>query len=149
MADTVLKSYRDIHSLETFEDRFKYLKLHGTIGSDTFGFDRFLNQKFYRSSEWKRIRDQVILRDNGCDLGILDRPIYGRIIIHHMNPITSKDLLDLDDYVLDPNYLICVSHDTHNALHYGDELYLTRNEIPIRTKNDTSPWKGVNIVNGI
>ena len=149
MTSLQLKSYRDIHSLATFEERFKYLQLHGTIGIDTFGFDRFLNQKFYRSSEWKRIRNQVILRDNGCDFGIFDRPIAGRIIIHHMNPITSKDLISLDDYILDPNYLICVSHDTHNALHYGDELYLKRNEILPRTKDDTCPWKGVKEANGI
>ncbi len=143
-----LRCYRDLHSLTTFEDRFNYLKLHGTVGSDTFGFDRFLNQKFYRSSEWKRIRDQIILRDEGCDLGIPDHPIYGRIIIHHMNPISIENLIEPDIYTLDPNYLICVSHDTHNALHYGDDDYLNRNKIIFRSKNDTTPWKEVVIKNG-
>lgn len=136
-----IRSYRELHSLTSFEDRFNYLKLHGAVGSDTFGFDRFVNQRFYRSSEWKRIRNQVILRDNGCDLGIEDRPIFGRIIIHHMNPIVLDDIVNADDFVLDPNYLICVSHDTHNALHYGDESFLDKNNITTRLPDDTCPWK--------
>lgn len=136
------KCYQELHSLQTFEERFNYLKLFGTVGADTFGFDRFVNQRFYhRSSEWKRIRNKIILRDNGCDLGIEDRPIFGRIIIHHMNPITLDDIVNADDFVLDPNYLICVSHDTHNALHYGDESFLKRNEVITRIPDDTCPWK--------
>ena len=99
--------------------------LFRSVGKDTFGFDRYLNQNFYRSIEWKRVRDQVIVRDNGCDLGIEDRPISGKILIHHMNPITDKDILNLTDILLNPEYLICVSHITHNAIHYGDENLLT------------------------
>ena len=135
------KCYQELHSLATFEERFNYLRINGTVGSDTFGFDRFLNQKFYRSQEWKRIRNQIILRDNGCDLGIEDRPIFGRIIIHHMNPIIFNDLIDLSDIAINPEYLICVSHDTHNALHYGDESFLKKNEVVTRIPDDTCPWK--------
>lgn len=135
-----IKTYSELIQLPTFEERFQYLKLSGTVGKETFGFDRYLNQNFYRSAAWKRVRDQVIVRDNGCDLGIDDRIIYGKILIHHMNPINDRDILDLTDILLNPEYLICVSHLTHNAIHYSDESLLPREPI-VRFKNDTCPWK--------
>ena len=135
-----IKSYSELIHLPTFEERFQYLKLSGTVGKETFGFDRYLNQNFYRSAAWKRVRDQVIVRDNGCDLGIGDRFIYGKILIHHMNPINDRDILDLTDILLNPEYLICVSHLTHNAIHYSDESLLPSEPI-VRFKNDTCPWK--------
>lgn len=137
---TTIKTYSELIMLPTFEERYRYLRLQGIVGEDTFGFDRYINQKFYRSVEWKRIRDYVIVRDNGCDLGIEDRMIHGRILIHHMNPIRQRDILDATDVLLNPEYLICVSHDTHNAIHYGDENLLVKDPI-VRTKNDTCPWK--------
>lgn len=135
-----IKTYSELIALPTFEERYEYLRLNGRVGEDTFGFDRYLNQNFYRSAEWRRIRDRVIIRDNGCDLAIDDRIIYGKILIHHMNPITDKDLFNLSDILLDPEYLICVSHNTHNAIHYGDGERLVKDPI-VRTKNDTCPWK--------
>lgn len=138
--DPPLRTYSELMTLPTFEERYRYLRLKGSVGEDTFGFDRYLNQKFYRSAEWKRIRDQVIVRDFGCDLGIEDREIRGKILIHHMNPITEKDIRYLTDILLDPEYLICVSHSTHNAIHYGDEDLLMKGPI-IRTQHDTCPWK--------
>ena len=135
-----IKTYSELIALPTFEERYEYLRLNGRVGEDTFGFDRYLNQNFYRSAEWRRIRDRVIVRDNGCDLAIDDRIIYGKILIHHMNPITDKDLFNLSDILLDPEYLICVSHNTHNAIHYGDGEWLVKDPI-VRTKNDTCPWK--------
>lgn len=135
-----MRNYRELSHLKTFEDRFKYLQLKGVIGEDTFGFDRWINQQFYRSAEWKLVRDQVILRDDGCDLGDPDHPILGRVIIHHMNPIRKEDF-DLEpDYLLNPDYLICVSHNTHNAIHYGDENLLPKEWTP-RRPNDTCPWR--------
>lgn len=135
-----IKTYSELISLPTFEERFRYLQLKGSVGKDTFGFDRYLNQNFYRSAAWKRVRDQVIIRDNGCDLGIEDRLIYGKVLIHHMNPINARDILDLTEFLLNPEYLICVSHATHNAIHYGDENLLIKEPV-IRTKNDTCLWK--------
>lgn len=135
-----IKTYSELIQLPTFEERFQYLKLSGAVGKETFGFDRYLNQNFYRSAAWKRVRDQVIVRDNGCDLGIDDRIIYGKILIHHMNPINDRDILDLTDILLNPEYLICISHLTHNAIHYSDESLLPREPIA-RFKNDTCPWK--------
>lgn len=137
---TTIKTYSELIELPTFKERYSYLRLSGQVGKDTFGFDRYLNQNFYRSIEWKRVRDQVIVRDNGCDLGIEDRQIVGKILIHHMNPITDKDILNLTDILLNPEYLICVSHITHNAIHYGDEDLLIT-EPTVRTKYDTCPWK--------
>lgn len=137
---TSIKTYSELIKLPTFEERYRYLRLSGRVGKDTFGFDRYMNQNFYRSREWKRIRDEVIVRDNGCDLGIEDRIIHGRILIHHMNPITDRDILDLTEFLLDPEYLICVTHTTHNAIHYGDEDLLITNPV-VRTRNDTCPWK--------
>lgn len=135
-----IKTYSELVQLPTFEERFQYLKLSGAVGKETFGFDRYLNQNFYRSAAWKRVRDQVIVRDNGCDLGIDDRIIHGKILIHHMNPINDRDILDLTDVLLNPEYLICVSHITHNAIHYSDESLLPSEPV-VRFKNDTCPWK--------
>ena len=135
-----IKTYSELILLPTFEERFEYLKLSGQVGKETFGFDRYLNQNFYRSAAWRRVRDQVIVRDCGCDLGIEDRMIGGKILIHHMNPIVYTDILNLTDILLNPEYLICVSHNTHNAIHYGDDNLLIKNPI-VRTRNDTCPWK--------
>ena len=135
-----IKTYSELILLPTFEERFKYLQLNGRVGDDTFGFDRYINQNFYRSTEWKRIRDFVIMRDNGCDLALEGYEIYGRILIHHMNPITAKDIGLNTEYLMNPEYLICVTHNTHNAIHYGDEKLLMKGPV-VRTKNDTCPWK--------
>lgn len=137
---TNIKTYSELITLPTFEERYRYLRLQGIVGKDTFGFDRYLNQKFYRSAEWKRVRDQVIIRDNGCDLCVEDRMIHGRILIHHMNPITDKDILNVTDALLNPEFLICVTHETHNAIHYGDENQLVSAPV-VRRPNDTCPWK--------
>lgn len=135
-----IKTYSELITLPTFEDRFEYLKIGGKVGVDTFGFDRYLNQIFYRSDEWKSIRDEVIIRDNGCDLGIEGREIYSRIIVHHMNPITKDDILNRSDFLLNPEFLICTIKLTHDAIHYGDSSILFTEPV-IRTKNDTCPWK--------
>ena len=135
-----IRTYSELIALPTFEERYRYLRLPGRVGEDTFGFDRYMNQVFYRSYKWKEIRDHVIVRDDGCDLGIEDRSIQGRIIIHHMNPITLKDIEHETEFLLNPEYLICVAHDTHNAIHYGDESKLILTPKP-RTKNDTCPWR--------
>lgn len=136
-----IKTYSELRNMKTFAERFAYLKLTGAVGQDTFGLDRYLNQRFYRSPEWKHVRDLVIVRDNGCDLGIEDCPITGKVIIHHMNPLSVDDILKDDpEYMMNPEYLICVSHATHNAIHYGDERQLLQDYIP-RSPNDTSPWK--------
>lgn len=135
-----IRTYSELILLPTFEERFKYLQLNGRVGDDTFGFDRYINQNFYRSAEWKRIRDQIIIRDNGCDLAFEGYEIYGRILIHHMNPITVKDVELSTEYLMNPEYLICVTHNTHNAIHYGDEKLLMKGPV-VRTKNDTCPWK--------
>ena len=137
---TNIKTYSELITLPTFIERYNYLRLKGTIGEDTFGFDRYLNQKFYRSVEWKRVRDYVIVRDNGCDLGVEDREIMGKILIHHINPIRVKDIYYGTDFLLNPDYLICVSQNTHNAIHYGDEGLLIPEPIT-RTPYDTCPWK--------
>lgn len=137
---TNIKTYSELIKLPTYEERYKYLQLKGTVGEETFGFDRYWNQNFYRSQEWKRIRNYVIIRDNGCDLGMEDRIIQGKIIIHHMNPISSRDIQNVSDYLMNPEYLICTTHQTHNAIHYGDENLLMTNPIE-RTANDTCPWK--------
>ena len=137
---TNIRTYSELIQLPTFEERFDYLRLDGVVGKDTFGFDRYLNQQFYRSSEWKRIRNQVIVRDNGCDLGIDEYEIHGRILIHHMNPISIEDLQYMSDLLMNPEYLICVSHRTHNAIHYGDESLIVTTPIE-RSQNDTCPWR--------
>lgn len=140
MTRMIIKSYSELKRLSTFEERFEYLKLNGKVGQDTFGFDRVFNQMFYRSKEWKRLRDYVIARDNGCDLGIEGREIYTRPIIHHMNPITLDDIRESSEILMNPEYLITTVHSTHNAIHYGDASLLPKDPI-IRTKNDTCPWK--------
>ena len=136
----IIRTYNELMLLPTFEERFEYLKLSGRVGEETFGFDRWLNQKFYRSAEWKHLRDQVIIRDNGCDLGVEGREIYGKILIHHMNPITKKDILDRTDLLLNPMYLISVTKQTHDAIHYSDESILMKDPI-VRSRNDTCPWR--------
>ena len=140
MTTTNIRTYSELIQLPTFEERFDYLRLDGVVGKDTFGFDRYLNQQFYRSSEWKRIRNQVIVRDNGCDLGIDDYEIHGRILIHHMNPISIEDLQHMSDLLMNPEYLICVSHRTHNTIHYGDESLIVTAPIE-RSQNETCPWR--------
>lgn len=136
----MMRTYKELIEFKTFKERFDYLKLNGMVGNDTFGFDRWLNQRFYKSAEWKHIRNFVILRDNGCDLGLAGNDISGKILIHHMNPISIDDIENRSDFLLNPDYLICVSHNTHNAIHYGDSDLLLK--VPLqRTKNDTCPWK--------
>lgn len=140
MTTKIIRTYSELITLPTFEERFKYLKLEGQVGEDTFGFDRYINQKFYKSKQWLRIRDEVILRDLACDLGVEGYDIYSRILIHHMNPITKYDILHQTDMLLNPEYLICTTKNTHDAIHYGDEDTLLR--LPTaRTKNDTCPWR--------
>lgn len=133
------KCYTDLKQLQTFEERFEYLKIGGAVGRDTFGFDRYLNQALYRSKEWKRVRDIVITRDMGCDLGCNDREIYDKVIIHHMNPITQEDIVNHNPEIFDPEYLITTCHDTHNAIHYGD-YNLVKKEYVERTAGDTKLW---------
>lgn len=137
----MIRTYDEIIKRQTFLQRFNYLKLGDKIGKETFGYDRYLNQRFYKTPEWKKLRDEIIIRDDGCDLGHPDFPIYGRIIIHHMNPLTKDDILHSTEYLLDPKYLICVSHDTHNAIHYGSSDLLLIDEPVIRKPNDTCPWR--------
>lgn len=136
----IIRTYSELIKLPTFEERFQYLKLDGDVGVETFGFDRYLNQAFYSSDEWKSIRNQVIIRDNGCDLGIEGREIYKRIIIHHMNPITKEDLLYRTEYLLNSEYMICTMKNTHDAIHYGDENLLFKEPVE-RKPNDTCPWR--------
>lgn len=135
------RCYTELSKLTTFEERFRYLMLNGNVGEGTFGYDRFLNQAFYRSKEWKRVRDVVIMRDGGCDLGVDGLYIYDHIIIHHMNPITMKDIIQRNPKILDPEYLICTSHKIHNGITYGDDSVLEYYNIVDRKPNDTTPWK--------
>lgn len=141
MTPKIIRTYSELSKLKTFEERYEYLKLNGRVGEDTFGYDRYLNQMFYKSPEWIKIRNYVITRDNGCDLGIEGREIRSnRILIHHMNPITKEDILKKTDYLLNPEYLITTIKNTHDAIHYGTSELLYKDPI-IRTKNDTCPWK--------
>lgn len=140
MEKTGIKTYSEISLLKTFEERFRYLQLNGVVGEETFGFDRFINQAFYRSQEWKSIRDFVIIRDSGCDLGIDGHDIYSKVFIHHMNPILPRDIETKSDLLLNPEYLITTTLDTHNAIHYGDESLLVTAPVE-RSRNDTCPWK--------
>lgn len=135
-----IRTYSELITLPTFEERFKYLQLGGKVGEDTFGHDRYLNQMFYTSDEWRRIRRDVIVRDNGCDLGIQDREIHGLIIIHHMNPITIEDIINRSEFLLNPEYLISTVKNTHDAIHFSDERILITDPIE-RRPNDTCPWK--------
>lgn len=135
------KTYSELLTLQTFEERFQYLKLDGKIGEDTFGWDRYLNQVLYRSAEWRRFRREIILRDNGCDMAHPDYPINGNlIIIHHLNPITKQDIVNRSPNLFDPENVVCVSHRTHNAIHYGVEEAPIQKPIT-RMPNDTCPWK--------
>ena len=138
-----IKTYSELCKFQTFEDRFQYLRLDGVVGKETFGFDRYLNQVFYqRDPRWKRVRDYVIIRDNGCDLGVEGYEIHGRILVHHMNPVTIDDLLHDSEYLLDPEFLISTIHNTHNAIHYGDENLLVLPPVE-RTQHDTCPWRRI------
>lgn len=135
-----IRTYSELITFPTFRDRFEYLRLDGTVGKETFGFDRYLNQMLYRSQRWKSARDYVIIRDNGCDLAMEGHEIPGRIIIHHMNPITIEEIQQESEDLFDPEFLICTIHNTHNAIHYGDEKLLVVEPI-VRTPNDTCPWR--------
>lgn len=135
-----IRTYSELITIPTFEERYRYLKIGGKVGEETFGFERYLNQEFYKSHEWQSIRRQVIVRDLGCDLGIEDREIHGKIIVHHMNPITIDDIVSASDFLLNPEYLICTLKSTHDAIHYGDESLLIKAPVE-RMKNDTCPWK--------
>lgn len=137
---TNIKTYSELILIPTFIERYRYLRLSGTVGEETFGFDRWLNQRFYKDPEWLEVRNYVIVRDNGCDLGIPGREIHSRILIHHMNPITKDDILRRSKYLLDPEYLICTIKNTHDAIHYGDESLLITDPI-VRSRNDTCPWR--------
>jgi hypothetical protein len=134
------RSYVELERLESFEERYLYLQLRGTLGETTFGFDRWINQRFYRSQEWRSIRSFVIARDNGCDLGVPGYEIHSGLLVHHMNPISPDDLIQGEDWVLDPNFLITTSLQTHNAIHYGDESLLPRGPV-IRRAGDTTLWR--------
>lgn len=144
IAETVIpmsiKTYSELITLPTFEERYRYLRLRGRVGEETFGFDRYINQVFYKSKEWLSVRDYVIIRDCGCDLGIEGREIFGKILVHHMNPIRVEDIVGRSEYLLNPEYLICTIKNTHDAIHYGDEhlLFTVPKE---RTRNDTCPWR--------
>lgn len=135
-----IRTYSELVQLSTFEERYRYLRLLEAVGKETFGFDRYLNQLFYCSPEWKEVRNQVIIRDNGCDLGIEGREIQGRVLIHHMNPITAEDIRERSDLLLNPEFLITTVHNTHQAIHYGDESLLILMPTT-RSRNDTCPWR--------
>ena len=139
-----MKTYSELIRLPTFEERFKYLEIGGNVGEDTFGFNRYLNQTFYTSDEWRSVRREVIIRDSGCDLAMPDREILGKrsVVVHHINPITIEDVVYKNfDLLLNPDYLITVDKMTHKAIHYGDESFLELSKITVRTENDTCPWR--------
>lgn len=138
-----IRTYSELMEIPTFLDRYFYLKLGDRVGVETFGFDRYLNQQFYRSKEWRDIRNFVISRDLGCDLAIADREIPRglKIYIHHMNPLNARDIIHATDYLLDPEFLITTTKLTHDAIHYGDESLLLVDTVTERTKNDTCPWR--------
>ena len=135
----MIRTYSELRRLETFEERYEYLELRGRVGNATFGFDRYLNQQFYTSSQWKLLRHQVIVRDGGCDLGIDGFEIHFRPIIHHLNPMTVSDVVNGDDSILDPEFLITTTHQTHNAIHFGDKRLLRRPFVD-RSHGDTKLW---------
>lgn len=139
----IIRTYSELSKLQTFKERYNYLRLNESIGQDTFGFDRYLNQMFYKSREWRSIRDYVIVRDNGCDLGMEDHEINSGVIIHHMNPISKKDITDRSEFLLEPEYLITTILSTHNAIHYGDETLLNNRMLIQRSINDTCPWRKI------
>lgn len=135
----MIRRYSELKQIKTFTERYEYLRLGGVVGRSTFGFDRYLNQRLYTSRRWRRTRDSLIIRDEGCDLGMLDYEINSVIIVHHMNTVTLEQLESLDDSIFDPEFLICTSHSTHNAIHYGDDSLLPRLPI-VRSRGDTTPW---------
>lgn len=135
-----IRTYKELVSIKNYLDRYKYLRLGGAVGQETFGFERYLNQKFYRTDEWRKVRDYVIVRDNGCDMAFDGREIHSRILIHHLNPVMPNDILERESWILDPEFLVCVCKQTHDAIHYGDESLLLLDPV-IRTKNDTCPWR--------
>lgn len=135
-----MRTYSELIKLPTFKERFDYLKLGGAVGEETFGSDRYLNQKFYTSEAWRKLRNQIIIRDNGCDLGLEGNTIYGKVMIHHLNPISSDELIHGSMSLMDPENLVCVSYETHNAIHYGD-YELVKKDIVERKPGDTCPWK--------
>lgn len=139
-AASKIRRYSELIKIDNYLDRFEYLKLGGKVGTETFGFERYLNQKFYQSKEWKRVRDAIIIRDNGCDMAFSGREIQSKIIIHHINPVLPKDIIDKEDWILNPEFLVCVSKQTHDAIHYGDKSLLMLDPVT-RTKNDTCPWR--------
>lgn len=134
-----LRTYSELITLSTFKERFNYLRLDGRVGLETFGHDRYLNQILYNSTEWRNLRSRIVTRDCGRDLACEGYDIYGQVLVHHINPITVKDILDRNPMVFDPENLITTVHNTHNAIHYGDESLLTTEPI-IRYKDDTCPW---------
>ena len=134
------RTYRECMQLQTFQERYRYLQIGGRVGKETFGFDRYLNQMLYRTPEWKRFRRDMIVRDNGCDLGCEGYEIYGNVLVHHINPITVEDVINRNPCIFDPNNVICTSLNTHNAIHYGDETLLITEPV-VRKPNDTCPWK--------
>lgn len=140
MKTRIIRTYSKLITFDTFEERFRYLQLNGQVCSETFGSNRYINQALYRSKEWKRFRDKIIIRDNGCDLGVEGYEIYTHIIIHHLNPITLNDIVNRNPCVFDPENVICTQLSTHNPIHYGDESLLITAPIE-RTKNDTCPWR--------
>ena len=133
------RTYAELSRLHTFESRFDYLRLHGEVGRSTCGFDRYINQQFYRSREWKRSRDYVITRDDGCDLGISGYEIHGELLVHHINPIVADDIIHAEEWIFDPEYLITTTHATHNAIHYSDESLLPK-IVVARQTGDTKLW---------
>lgn len=134
-----IRSYSELRTWDTFDDRFDYLKLGGTVGHSTFGFDRYVNQQFYASLEWKRVRSFVIVRDNGCDLGVPGYEIQRELLVHHINPMVVADLHNEEDWIINPEYLITTTHTTHNAIHYGDKSLLPKTVLE-RLPNDTKLW---------
>ena len=136
----MIRSYLECMQLPTFQERYRYLQIGGRVGKETFGFDRYLNQMLYRTPEWKRFRREMILRDNGCDLGCEGYEIYGNVLVHHINPITVEDVINRAPCIFDPNNVICTSLNTHNAIHYGDETLLITEPV-VRKPNDTCPWR--------
>lgn len=134
------RCYRELSRLKTFEERYEYLRIGGAVGESIFSFERYLNQALYMSKRWKLLRNEIIVRDNACDLGVEGHDIYDKIIIHHMNPITREQIRNPDESLFDPEFLICVSNRTHQAIHYGDASLLPKGPV-IRRPNDTCPWK--------
>lgn len=137
---TAIRTYHELSKFKTYRERFEYLLLNGVVAEDTFGFDRYFNQRFYKSNEWRRLRNQIIIRDNACDLGLYGYDIFGKVIVHHMNPICLDDISSCSEFLMNPDYLICVSMDTHNAIHYGDIGYLDAKKQIVRRPNDTKLW---------